>query len=65
MADNVVRCLKDLFSAAVVFLQTDGATAFELLLKGENVLDGRAAETVNTLVIVTDYADVPVFASQK
>ena len=50
---------------AVVLLQADGTGACILLFKVEDIINIRAAETVDTLVIVAHHADVAVAARQQ
>ena len=63
--DNVVRRVEDGSGTAVILLQTDDDRALELVLKGEDVLDGRAAEAVDALVVVADHAEVAVPAGKQ
>ena len=50
---------------AVVLLQPDEARALILVFKIQDVLDRRAAEAIDALVIVTDDADILVPAGQQ
>ena len=50
---------------AVVLLQANHSGSGVLLLKAENVLDGSSPEAVDTLVIVTHHANVPVAPGQQ
>ena len=54
----MVGGIQDAAGAAVVLLEADGARVFVLLFEIEDVLDRRAAELVDALVIVPDDADV-------
>ncbi len=62
VGDDVVGGIQDAAGAAVVLLEADGAGILVLLFKVENVLDRRAAELINALVIVADDADVVLAA---
>ena len=65
MADDGVGRVQNVLRGAVILLQPDGAGTLVLLFKAENVADVRAAETVNTLVIVAHHADIVPFVGQK
>ena len=66
VGDDVIGGIKDAAGAAVVLLEADGARVLVLLFKIEDVLDRCAAELVDTLVIVTDDADVaPAIGKQS
>ena len=58
VGDDVVGRVQNAAGAAVVLLETNGAGVLILLFKVEDVLDRRAAELINALVIVADNADV-------
>ena len=65
IADHGVGGVEDIAGGAVVLLQTDDTGIFILLLKGQNILNGRAPEAVDGLVIVTHYAEVLVSTRQR
>ena len=65
VADDVVGRFKNMLGAAIVLFQTNGPAALELVLKGENIFNCGAAETVDALVIVTDDAEIAVLVGQK
>ena len=52
-------------SRPVVLLQTDDPGPGVLLLKRQDILNGSAAETVDTLVIVTHHADIAPLPGQQ
>ena len=52
-------------SRPVVLLQTDDPGPGVLLLKRQDILDGSATETVDTLVIVTHHADIAPLPGQQ
>ena len=58
VGDDVVGRVQNAAGAAVVLLEADGARVLVLLFKIEDVLDRRAAELVDALVIIADDADV-------
>ena len=49
---------KDILGGAVVLLQPYNLGVFILILKGENIFDCCPAEFVDTLIVVSDYADI-------
>ena len=65
VGDNVVGSVEDAAGAAVVLLEADGAGILVLLFKVENVLDRRAAELINALVIVADDTDIAPAVGQQ
>ena len=65
VGDDVIGGIKDAAGAAVVLLEADGARVLVLLFKIEDVLDRRAAELVDALVIVPDDADVAPAVRQQ
>ena len=54
-----------MFSAPIVLFQTNRPAAFELMFKGEYVLDGGTAKTINALVVIPNDAQIAVLGSQK
>lgn len=62
--DGVCR-LQNHLGGAVVLLKADDLRAAVLLFKGEDVLDRRAAELVDGLIVVTDNADVLISAREQ
>ena len=64
-ADDRVGGLQNGAGAAVVLLQTDHAGLPKLLLKGEDVFDGGAAEFVDALVVIAHHTQVAMAAGQK
>ena len=56
--DDGVGCVQDVLGGAVVLLQPDDPSALVLLLEGEDILNGSAAEAINGLVVVAHHADV-------
>ena len=65
VANHIVGCFEDMLSAPIVLLQTDRPAAFELMLKGQNILDGGTAKTIDALVVIPDDAEIAVLGSQK
>ena len=65
VADDLVGGVEDVLGGAVVLLEPDDGRAGELLLKAQDVLDGRAAELIDALVVVADDAEVFVGARQQ
>ena len=65
VANNGVGGIQNMPRGAVVLLQTDGTSACILLFKVEDIINIRATETVDTLVIVAHHADVAVAACQQ
>ena len=63
--NDAVGRVENVGGGTVVLFQTDGARPGKSLLKMEDVLDGRAAEFVDGLVIVAHNADVVGAACQK
>ena len=63
--DDGVGRVQNGLRGAVVLLQADDTCALELLFKGKNVLDSRAAEFVDGLVVVADDADVFIPARKQ
>ena len=63
VGNNSVGGVEDILCAAVVLLKSDNPRSAEGLFKGKNVLDRSAAELVDTLVVVADYADIAVLLS--
>ena len=55
---TALAAIQNALGRAVVLLQPDEARALILVFKIQDVLDRRAAEAVNALVIVTDDADI-------
>ena len=58
LLDDGVGRVQDVLGGAVVLLQPDDPGALVLLLEGEDILDGGAAEAVDGLVVVAHHADV-------
>ena len=58
MADNGVGGVQDVLGGAVVLLQPDDTRTPELPFEAEDIGDVRAAEAIDTLVIITHHADV-------
>ena len=56
--DNLVRRVEDGFCAAVILFKTDYLCVFEALLERENILNRSSTEFIDTLVVVSDYADI-------
>ena len=65
VADDLVCRGENVLRGAVVLLQTDGFGVPVLLLKFQNIRDGRTAEFIDTLVIVTDNTDVFIAARKQ
>ena len=65
VGDDVVGRVQNAAGAAVVLLEADGARVLVLLFKIEDVLDRRAAELVDALVIIADDADVAPAVRQQ
>ena len=57
--------IQNSLSRPVILFQTDDPGPGVLLLKRQNVLNGSAAETVDTLVIVTHHADIAPLPGQQ
>ena len=64
MGDHRIGCGKDVFGGAVIFLQLDHLCILKFLLEFQDIADISSAETVNALVIVSDYTEVLVFIRQ-
>ena len=60
VADNGVRRVQNVLRGAVVLLKADRPRPVILLLEVQDILDIRAAEAVDALVVVADDADVAV-----
>ena len=60
VGDDLVGGAENGFGRAVVLLQADDLRTLEGVFKGQNILYRRAAEFVNTLVVIADNADVAV-----
>ena len=58
VANQAVCRIQNGIGGAIILLQTDGAGIFELLLKFQDVGNGRTAELVNRLVIITYHTDI-------
>ena len=65
VGDYGVGRVEDMGGRPIVLLQTDRPAASVLILKGENVLDGGTAETVDALVVISHHADIVPFAGQQ
>ena len=65
VADNCVGGFKNMAGTSVVLLKLYDSCIFILLFKIENILYGRAAEFINTLVIVADNAYVLITACKS
>ena len=65
MRNNPVRRLQNGTGRAIVLLQLDDPRIAEAPVEAENILDGRPAELVNGLVIVTHHHQVMVPAGQN
>ena len=65
MGDHGVGRLQNGLGGAVVLLQADHLGRRILLLKVENILDGRAPEPVDALVIVAHHAEVLIAPGQQ
>ena len=65
MGDHGVGRLQNGLGGAVVLLQADDLGRWILLLKVENILDGRAPEPVDALVVVAHHAEVLIAPGQQ
>ena len=65
IANQTVCCIQNGIGRAIILLQTNGAGIFELLLKFQNVGNGRTAELVNRLVIITYHTDILITACKQ
>ena len=65
VANDSVGGVQNMPRGAVVLLQTDGTSTGVLLFKIEDIVNIRATETVDTLVIIAHHADVAVAACQQ
>ena len=65
VGDHGVGRVQNALGGAVVLLQLDHLGLGEQAVKGENVLDGRAAEFVNALVVVAHHHQVLVAAREQ
>ena len=65
VADNLVCSIENVAGRAVILFQTDGFRVLELLFKLQNIRDRCTAEFVDTLVVITDHADVLIITCQQ
>ena len=63
--DNAVGRVEDVGGGTVVLFQADRFGPGEYLLEIEDILNGRAAEFVNGLVVVAHHADVVGAAASR
>ena len=64
-ADHAVRCVQNIFGGAVILLQLDHAGVFVVVLKIQYVLNGCAAEFVDTLIVITHNHNVVKSAGEQ
>ena len=50
---------------AVILLQTNNLCTVVLRLKIKNILNRRASEAINTLVVITDHADILIASGEQ
>src|SRR5699024_10769670 len=65
VGDDSVGGPQNGFGGAVVLLQPDDAGLFILFLEIQDIFNGSAAETIDTLIVVADHTDILVLASQE
>ena len=65
MGDHSIGCVQNILRGAVILFETDHLCLLILLLEREDIFNRCAAEAVNTLVVVTDHAEVAAAAGQK
>ena len=65
VGDHGVCRVQNCLRGAVVLLQADQLGVLVLIFKIQDVLDGRAAEAVDALVVVAHHAEIPVPARQQ
>ena len=65
MRDHGVGRVQNGLRGAVILLKPDDAGSLELLFKGKNIFDGRAAEFVDGLIVIADNADILISARKQ
>ena len=65
VCDDGVRRGENVAGRAVILFEPDDTCVRVLLFKGEDILDRRAAEFIDALVVVADNADVPAAARHE
>ena len=58
ITDDCIGCLENVFGGAVILFQADDTRTLILLFKGQNILNGSTAETIDGLVIVTYHTNI-------
>ena len=65
MGNHCVCRIQNRLRRTIVLFQPNGTAATVLLFKVQNILDGRAAETVDALVVVTDNTYIFISTRQQ
>ena len=65
VADDCIGTVEDLLGRAIVLLELDHARAREALLEAQDVLEVRATECIDALVVITDDAEIPVLLRER
>ena len=64
MADDSVCSIQNVLCRTVILFQFDDCGIFKVLLKIQNIFDICPTELINRLVIITNYAEIPIFICQ-
>ena len=65
ISDHCIGCIQNITCGSIVLLQLDHLGIFKILLKIKDIFYIGAPEFVNGLIIITDYAEIPVLRCQK
>ena len=65
VSDDRIGCVQNMPGGTVILLQAYTAAALIPFFKREDIFDGSPSEFVDTLIIITDDADVFVFSGNQ